>query len=141
MAQNTAVRHAWPAWTVPLAAAAAGVVVWLIGAAFGVDLEARTGASTQAVSVVAVLIAALVVGLAGWGVRAVLARLTKGGGEVAWLVLCGVLLLASLLGAVAGTSPGATAILMVEHVVVGVVVALGLRRAGGQASELASTTS
>jgi hypothetical protein len=126
---------------VPFVASAAAVAVWLIGAAFGVDLEARTGASTQAVSVVAVLIAALVVGLAGWGVRAVLARLTKGGGEVVWLVLCGVLLLVSLLGAVAGTSPGAIAVLMVEHVVVGVVVAFGLRRAGSQTSAPASTTS
>ena len=134
MSENTAVRRAWPAWTVPLAAAAAGAAVWLVGTAFGVDLEARTGASTQAISVVAVLVVALVVGLAGWGVRTVLARLTNGGGEVAWLVLCGVLLLVSLLGAAGGTSPGAVAVLVAAHVAVGAVVALGLRRYSGSAS-------
>ncbi|MDR7383551.1 DUF6069 family protein [Promicromonospora iranensis] len=130
MTENTAAQRRWPAWTVPLVAGAAAVAVWLVGAALGVELEARTGAITRSVTVVAVLVAALVVGLAGWGVRALIARLTKGGGEVAWLVLCGVLLLGSLLGAASGTTPGAVAVLMAEHVVVGFVVALGLCRSG-----------
>lgn len=134
MTENTAAQRRWPAWTVPLMAGAAAMTVWLVGAALGVELEARTGASTRSITVVAVLVAALVVGLAGWGVRALIARLTKGGGEVAWLVLCGVLLLGSLLGAVSGTTPEAVAILMAEHVVVGFVVALGLRRAGQRAT-------
>ncbi|MEU4364149.1 DUF6069 family protein [Promicromonospora sp. NPDC023987] len=137
MTENSAAAVAqrrWPAWTVPLVGAAAAVAVWLVGAALGVELEARTGASTQSVSVVAVLVAALVVGLAGWGVRAVLGRLTKGGGEVAWLVLCGVVLLGSLVGAASGTTPGAVAVLMAEHVAVGLVVALGLRYGSGTAA-------
>lgn len=131
MTENSAVRRPWPAWAVPFVAAAAAVAVWLVGAALGVDLEARTGAGTQAVSVVAVLVAALVVGLAGWGVRVLLRRFVQGGGEVAWLVLCGVLLLGSLLGAASGTTPEAIAILMAEHVVVGFVVAFGLRGGPG----------
>ncbi|GAA4725518.1 hypothetical protein GCM10023198_58230 [Promicromonospora umidemergens] len=118
----------------PFVGAAAAVAVWLVGAALGVELEARTGASTQSVSVVAMLVAALVSGLVGWGVRTVIGRLAKGGGEVAWLVLCGVVLLGSLVGAASGTTPGAVTVLMVAHVVVGLVVALGLRHGSGTAS-------
>lgn len=133
MTENSADRSSWPAWSVPLVAAVAAVAVWLAGAALGVDLEARTGADVQAVSVVTVALAALVAGLAGWGVRALVGRFAPGGGEVAWLVLCGVVLLLSLLGAVAGTTPGAVAVLVTEHLVVGVVIALGLRGARARA--------
>ncbi|MEV0891895.1 DUF6069 family protein [Promicromonospora sp. NPDC050262] len=129
MAENLVTRSPWPAWVVPFAAAAAAVVVWLIGTALGVDPEARTGASVQPVTVVAALAAALVAGFAGWGARAVVGRVAKGGGEVAWLVLCGVALLVSLLGAASGTTPASVALLVAEHVVVGAVIALGLRRA------------
>lgn len=132
MAENLVTRSPWPAWAVPLAAAVAAVAVWLVGAALGVDPQAQAGASTQPVTVVAAAVAALVAGLAGWGVRAIVARLTKGGGEVAWLVLCGVALLVSLTGAASGTTPATVALLMSEHLVVGVVVALGLRRASSR---------
>jgi hypothetical protein len=134
MTENSAARPRWPAWAVPFVAAAAAVAVWLVGAALGVELAARTGAGTQSVTVVAVLVVGLVIGLAGWGVRIVIGRLAKGGGEVAWLVLCGVVLLGSLVGAAAGTTPEAIAILMAEHVVVGFVVALGLRHGSGSVS-------
>ena len=134
MAENSVTRIPWPAWTVPLTAAVAAVAVWLVGAALGVDPQAQTGASTQPVTVVAAAAAALVAGLAGWGVRAVIGRITKGGGEVVWLVLCGVALLVSLTGAAGGTSPATVALLMTEHLVVGVIVALGLRTAGPRAT-------
>ena len=49
--------------------------------------------------------------------------------EVVWLVLCGVALLVSLTGAAGGTTPATVALLMTEHLVVGAVIALGLRRA------------
>ena len=130
MNENPVARRRWPAWAVPLVAGASAVVVWLIGSVLGVEPEARTGASTQAVSAVAVLVAALVVGFAAWGVRVLVGRVAKGGGDVAWLVLCGVVLLVSLLGAASGTTPGSVALLMTEHVVVGVIVALGLRSTG-----------
>jgi hypothetical protein len=130
MAENLVTRSPWPAWAVPLAAAVAAVVVWLVGAVLGVDPQAQAGASTQPVTVVAAAVAALVAGLAGWGVRVVIGRITKGGGEAAWLVLCGVVLLVSLLGAASGTSPASVALLVAEHLVVGAVVALGLRTAG-----------
>lgn len=139
MTENS-VTGRWPAWAVPLVAGVAAVVVWLVGAALGVEPEARTGAGTQAISVVAALGVTVVVGLAGWGVRVLLARVVKGGGEVAWLVLCGALLLLSLLGAAAGTTPGSVALLTVAHVVVGVILALGLRRTGRRVTS-ASTLS
>ncbi|MFJ3408017.1 DUF6069 family protein [Promicromonospora sp. NPDC090134] len=129
MAENSVTRSPWPAWAVPLTAAVAAVAVWLVGAALGVDPQAQAGASTQPVTVVAAAVAALVAGFAGWGGRAVVARLTKGGGEVVWLVLCGVALLVSLTGAAGGTTPATVALLVVEHLVVGAVIALGLRRA------------
>lgn len=130
MTGNSATSSPWPAWAVPLVAAAAAVVVWLIGTAFGVGVEAQMGADVQAVSVVAVAVTALAAGFAGWGVRVLIGRLVRGGGEVVWLVLCGVVLLASMVGAALGTTPGAVGVLVAAHVVVGVVVALGLRRAG-----------
>lgn len=129
MTGNSATSSPWPAWAVPLAAAGVAVAVWLIGSALGVDLAAQTGAQVQEVSVVAAAVAALVAGLAGWGVRVLLGRLVPGGGEVVWLVLCGVVLLLSLLGAATGTTPGAVAVLVTVHVLVGAVIALGLRRA------------
>lgn len=133
MVENLVPRSPWPAWAVPLAAAVAAVAVWLAGAALGVDPQAQAGASTQPVTVVAAAVAALVAGFAGWGARAVVGRVAKGDGEVAWLVLCGVALLVSLLGAASGTTPASVALLVGEHLVVGAVIALGLRRTGRQA--------
>lgn len=130
MTENSATSSSWPAWAVPLAAAVVAVAVWLIGAAFGVNLEAQLGTDVQAVSVVAAAVAALAAGFAGWGVRVLIGRLVRGGGEVVWFVLCGVVLLASMVGALAGTTPGAVAILVSMHVAVGAVIALGLRTAG-----------
>jgi hypothetical protein len=129
MTENSATSSSWPAWAVPLAAAVVAVAGWLIGAAFGVNLEAQLGADVQAVSVVAAAVAALAAGFAGWGVRVLIGRLVRGGGEVVWFVLCGVVLLASMVGAVAGTTPGAVATLVSMHVAVAAVIALGLRTA------------
>lgn len=129
MTENSATSSPWPAWAVPLAAAVVAVAVWLIGAATGVNLEAQLGTDAQAISVVAAAVVALAAGFAGWGVRVLIGRLVRGGGEVVWFALCGVVLLASMVGALAGTTPGAVAILVSMHVAVGVVIALGLRTA------------
>ena len=129
MTENSATSSPWPAWAVPLAAAVVAVAVWLIGAATGVNLEAQLGTDAQAISVVAAAVVALAAGFAGWGVRVLIGRLVRGGGEVVWFVLCGVVLLASRVGALAGTTPGAVAILVSMLVAVGVVIALGLRTA------------
>jgi hypothetical protein len=127
MTENSATSSSWPAWVVPLAAAVVAVAVWLIGAASGVNLEAQLGTDVQVVSVVAAAVAALVAGFAGWGVRVLIGRLVHGGGEVLWFVLCGVVLLASMVGVLAGTTAGAVAVLVSMHVAVAAVIALGLR--------------
>ncbi|WP_435737290.1 DUF6069 family protein [Cellulosimicrobium sp. PMB13] len=124
-------RRRVPRWSVPLAAAVVAAAVWLVGTAAGVDVGARSGAATQEVGLGAVVVVTLVVGCAGWGVRALLGRLrasTPGRGERAWLVTCAVVLLISLLGPLGGASAGAVVVLLAEHLAVGAVVALGLRR-------------
>jgi len=101
--------------------------VWSVGAALGVDPVARTGTGTQEIGIAAVVVTALVVGFAAWGVRALSGRL-RSGGERAWLVTCGVVLLVSLLGPLGGVGAGAVALLVVEHLAVGTTLAVGLRR-------------
>ncbi|OLT53134.1 hypothetical protein BJF88_13000 [Cellulosimicrobium sp. CUA-896] len=121
-----------PRWSVPLAAAVVAAAVLLAGTAAGVDVAARSGAATRAVGFADVVVAGVIVGLLGWGVRALLARVRRdapGRGERAWLVVCAVVLLVSLLGPLGGVGAGSVAVLLAEHVAVGAVVALGLRRA------------
>ncbi|MCB7136122.1 DUF6069 family protein [Cellulosimicrobium marinum] len=128
----TAARRRVPPWAVPLAAALVGAAVWLVGTAAGVDVAARSGSAVQDVGLVSVVVAALVVGFAGWGVRALLGRVRRaapGRGERAWLVTCAVVLVVSLLGPLGGVGAGAVVVLLAEHVAVGAVVMLGLRRA------------
>ena len=130
-AWSRAFRRRTPAWAVPLVAAFVGVVVWAVGRTTGAELEVRVGAGTRVVGVVDVIVAALVAGLAGWGVRALIRRLT-GGGDRLWLGLCAVVLLVSLLGPLGAATPAAAGLLVAEHVAVGSAVALGLsdRRRG-----------
>ncbi|WP_426309771.1 DUF6069 family protein [Cellulosimicrobium sp. E-16] len=124
-------RRRVPRWSVPLVAAAVAAVVLLVGTALGVDPEVRTATGTQTVGVAAAVATALVVGYAAWGVRALLGQMSARRprrGELAWLVTCGVVLLVSLLGPLGAVTPGAVALLAVEHLTVGLTLALGLRR-------------
>nr|WP_286186158.1 DUF6069 family protein [Sphaerisporangium cinnabarinum] len=116
-----------PRWLVPPVAAVLAAVVLLTGTALGVDPVVRTSSGTQTVGVVAAVVVTLVVGYVGWGVRALLGRL-RSGGRRAWLVTCGVVLLVSLLGPLGAVTPGAVALLAVEHLTVGATLALALRR-------------
>lgn len=116
-----------PRWVVPPVAAVVAAVVLLVGTALGVDPAVRTATGTQTVGVVAAVVVTLVVGYLGWGVRALLGRL-RSGGRRAWLVTCGVVLLVSLLGPLGAVTPGAVALLVVEHLTVGATLTLGLRR-------------
>ncbi|MFB8230244.1 DUF6069 family protein [Cellulosimicrobium sp. NPDC055967] len=120
-----------PRWSVPLVAAVVAAAVLLVGTALGVDPEVRTATGTQTVGVVAAAVTALVVGYAAWGARALLGRLSARRprrGELAWLVTCAVVLLVSLLGPLGAVTPDATALLAVEHLAVGLTLALALRR-------------
>lgn len=120
-------RRPTPGWAVPLVAAVVAAVVWVVSRTAGAELVARTGSGTRTVGLVDVVVAALVVGCAGWGVRAALRRL-PGGGAVAWTVLCVVVLLVSLAGPLGAATPPAMGFLVAEHVAVGAAVMLGLRR-------------
>lgn len=120
-------RRPLPHWAVPVVAAVVGVVAWLCGTAAGADLVVQAGGATQEVGIVAVVLTALVVGYAGWGVRSLL-RLLPSGGERAWLVTCAVVLLVSLLGPIGAASLGTVGVLIAMHVGVGAALALGLRR-------------
>lgn len=117
-----------PAWAVPLIAAVVAAVVWLVSRTTGVELVVGAGAGTRTVGLVDVTLAALVVGFAGWGVRALLRRLT-GDGTRAWTVLCVAALLVSLLGPIGAAAPAVMGILVTEHVAVAATVTLGLRNA------------
>ena len=116
-----------PRWLVPPAAAVLAALVLLAGTALGVDPVVRTSSGTRTVGVVAAVVVTLVVGYVGWGVRALLGRL-RSGGRRAWLVTCGVVLLVSLLGPLGAVTPGAVALLVVEHLTVGATLTLALRR-------------
>jgi hypothetical protein len=118
----------WPAvWRTGVAAALAGGVVSLLATASGVVPVVRTATGTDVVGLADVLLAAVVVTLLGWAVRALLRRVT-GDGRVAWLVVCGVVGLVSLVGPLAATTLAATSFLVAAHVSVGSAVAVGLAR-------------
>ncbi|MFF3064803.1 DUF6069 family protein [Oerskovia sp. NPDC057915] len=126
-------RHL-PAWCVPLLAAVAAVLVWSAGTAAGVEAVVRGADGETEVGPAAVVVASLLVGFAGWGVRSLLRRVGRAPragraqGERAWVVTCAVVLLVSVLGPLGAVSTSATLLLLALHVTVGSVVALGLRR-------------
>ena len=112
-----------------LVAAAAAVVVWLVAhQALGVDLRARAGAAVQQVSLPAVIAMALVIGLLGWAVLAVLEKLSAKSGRTVWTIVAVVVLMVSLLGPLGGVTTGAVVTLLCLHLVVGLALIVGLGR-------------
>lgn len=110
-----------PLWLVAVTATALALVIWVLAVPVaGVDLEA--GSPAQTIGAASVVFTTLVAAGAAWGVGALLRRRTP----VAWWVTCGIVLLVSLLGPLGGTSPAAVATLVVLHLAVGTVLAVGL---------------
>jgi len=105
--------------------AAAGYAL-LTGPA-GIDLAARTGSSTQHVTLAAAMVAAAVSALAGWGLLALLERVTARSRTVWTAVAVGFLLLSLLLGPTAGVAGAAKLGLAALHLAVAAVVIPGLR--------------
>lgn len=123
-------RRSVPPWLVPLLAAAAGLAVWAIGAAVGVGRVAvSTATGEQQVTAVSVLVAGIIAGLLGCAARAVIVRLVRdpARARLVWTVLGSLVLAISLLGPLGAIGAGALALLLAEHLVVGVVVIVGLR--------------
>jgi hypothetical protein len=110
------------------AAVAAAVLGWaLLAPVAGLDLTVTVGTGQQRLGVVAVIAATLVTGLVGWGLRALLDRLT-GRARTVWTVIATIVLALSLLGPVGSAVGGGTvAALIGLHLLVGLVLLLGLR--------------
>lgn len=110
------------------AALGAAVLGWaLLGPVAGLDLTVTVGDGQQRLGAAAVIVATLVVGLAGWGLRALLDRLTARARTV-WTVIAAIVLAVSLLGPVGSAVGGGTvAALIGLHLLVGLVLLFGLR--------------
>ncbi|GIL26071.1 DUF6069 family protein [Actinocatenispora comari] len=110
------------------AAVATAVLGWaLLAPVAGLDLTVTVGTGQQRLGVVAVIAATLVTGLVGWGLRALLDRLT-GRARTVWTVIATIVLALSLLGPVGSAVGGGTvAALIGLHLLVGLVLLLGLR--------------
>jgi hypothetical protein len=122
--------------TVVVGAVAAGAAVFLVGTLAGVDPLVRAGSGTLEVTISLVIAASLTAALGGWGVRALLFR-RRNGGRGVWLALCGAVLLVSLLGPLGAENDGAMLLLVLEHLTVGGVIALGLSGARPRAATAA----
>ncbi len=126
----TLARHG--RWVTVLGAMAAGIAVWtVIDPLMGVDLEVKTGGSTQAVSQLAVALTCLLVGLAGWATLSALERFAHRPRN-AWIAVAGVVLALSLLGPLGAVSAAAKVGLLVLHLVVGGILLVGLARTARQ---------
>ena len=114
--------------------AVCGLIAWaMLGPVPGHDLVVRLGpdAAAQRVGPVAVAATALVAGLAGWALLALLERFTRHA-RVIWTALAIVVLAVSLLGPLNGIDATTKAALLGLHTVVGVVLIVGLPRTYGR---------
>ncbi|MDQ7906321.1 DUF6069 family protein [Phytohabitans sp. ZYX-F-186] len=105
-------------------AAAATGVVWAAARGLGADLTA----DGRAVTLPAVLVTTVLVGLAAWALLALLERLTRHA-ATAWTCVAVAVLLLSLAGPVgAARTGGGTAALLAMHLAAAAVLVPGLRR-------------
>jgi hypothetical protein len=106
-----------------LATIAATLAVWLVAVPLaGVELLAETGGSQQRVTPVAVGVSTLLVGLAGWGLLALLERFTARSRSI-WTGVAAAVLLTSLSGPLgAGVGAAATLTLVMMHLVAAAVL-------------------
>ena len=116
-----------PAIAVVAAAAVAAEVVFLaVHQAAGVDLAVRGGDTVTHVGAVSVAVVSVLVALAGWGLLALLRRVSTRGRRI-WTVVATVVLVVSLLGPLGAESASALLGLAALHLTVGAVVIFGLR--------------
>ncbi|MET7425056.1 DUF6069 family protein [Dactylosporangium sp. NPDC005555] len=115
----------------PLAIAGAAVlalIVFFIARSVAGDLVVKSGSSNQTISAVAVVLTVVVAGLLGWGLLALLEKVTAKGRTI-WTVIAVVFLLLSLLGPLGGTDTGTKVSLALLHLLVGAVIITGFTRA------------
>lgn len=111
------------------AGALAALAVWVVAVPLlGVDLTVVQGGVSQAVPAVATVVAALVNGLLGWGLLALLESRVRNGRRI-WLGIAAAVVLLSLLGPILqAANAAAAATLVVMHLAVAAVVVPGLTR-------------
>jgi uncharacterized protein DUF6069 len=115
-----------------LGAPAAALAAWYLETAvLHVDLTVAMGPTLQPVTAVAVVLTALLAGIAGTVTARLLTRLAGRRARIAWTVVAGLVLVLSLLGPLGATSPAAVVSLVALHLVVGVMLLVGLRPARG----------
>ena len=106
-----------------LAAAVAALAVWAVaGPALGVDIVAATGATTAAIAPVRSVLSAAAVGLAGWGLLAVLERVTARPRRVWTAVAVAVLVVSLPAPLLSASSLAAGVTLAAMHLAVGAVL-------------------
>lgn len=107
-------------------AAAAGLAVWAIKRSIGgTELAVRSGGSVRGIGPAAVVLTALLVGLAGWGLLAWFERLMQRPYR-AWRLVAVAVFLVSLAGPLGGVGTGPRLALAAMHLVVAAVLVLGL---------------
>jgi len=110
------------------AAACAAVVVWcLLHPVLGVDLAVWSGSSETTVGVADVVLAALLVGCAGWGALGLIERRRPCRARRPWTWLAITVLAVSLVGPLGATSMAAGLGLLTLHLAVGLIMIMGLR--------------
>jgi hypothetical protein len=128
----TAGRPALRARAATLAAAVlAAVALWAVAAlVLDIDLTITTpGRPPMAIGFGAVVAMALLIGLAGWALLAVLERFTRRARTI-WTVVAVVVLAGSMAPLLAAEAAGATVVtLALLHLVVGTILIAGLPRA------------
>lgn len=113
-----------------LAAVVLGLAGWATaGPLLGVPLRVRMapGGPDIEVAIGSVAIASLLAGLAGWGLLALLGRVTTNARRV-WTIVAGIVLLVSLAGPLGGVQPSTVVALICLHVLVGGALIVGFRR-------------
>ncbi|CCH17960.1 DUF6069 family protein [Micromonospora lupini] len=110
----------------------AAVVVWLIATVAGASLTVDQGAGPQDVTVLAVIVTSALAALLGWGLLAVLERLSAHATTIWTAIAVAVLVLSLVPASLVDASAGTRVALVLMHLAVGAVVILGFRRAGAR---------
>lgn len=106
------------------AATTATLAAWLVAGRFAaLDVRLRPGGSAEHVGVVAVIAVTILVGLAAWAARALLARLVPRHARTTWLVLAISVLALSLAGPFgAGTTAATKTALACMHLLTAAIL-------------------
>jgi hypothetical protein len=109
-------------------ATVAGLVAWtFIHVVSGIDLAVNSGGSVTRVGAGAVALTAILAGLAGWGLLALLERFTSRPRPL-WIGIAIAVFLVSLLGPFGGINAAAIGSLSSLHAVVAAALIVGLSR-------------